>query len=78
MCHMDEFGNWKGVDHFGNPHDLPNGDGVDTCLECGDSLGENEVGHCADCEWQLDGRESFDDEPDVDEAQEWADFDPDC
>ena len=22
--------------------------------------------------------EDYDDEPDVDEAQEWADFDPDC
>jgi len=35
------------------------------CTECGEPLVDNP-------EW------GWDDEPDVDEAQEWHDFDPDC
>ena len=44
------------------------------CVECGIECEEGET-YCDDCAW-LDALR--DDEPDVDEAQEWYDFDPDC
>lgn len=45
------------------------------CRECGCFLGYNETEICIDCE---SSRPDYGDEPDVDEAQEWYDFDPDC
>ena len=39
-----------------------------------DMLDANELSE----RFQEDEDEDYDEEPDVDEAQEWADFDPDC
>ena len=49
-CKMDEFGNWQGVDHFGNPHNLPNGDGVHTCMLCGVGFEDDGFDTCESCD----------------------------
>jgi hypothetical protein len=72
---MDEFGNWQGLDEFGNEFNPNNGDGVNDCFSCGVGLSEDESGLCLDCE---NMGPDCGDEPDVDEMTEWHDFDPDC
>jgi hypothetical protein len=45
------------------------------CSECECFLSPGEIGICVDC---ASMEPDYGDEPDVDEYQEWYDFDPDC
>lgn len=60
---------------FGYDPNSPLWDEKELCRECECFLSTNESEICTDCE---SSRTEYGDEPDVDEAQEWHDFDPEC